>query len=427
MKKLLVLFMLLFCGNAFAADTAILQSANGTAISSSNPLPVTFGDGAQVMSGAFWEHIRGSNVNRYMDFNDNPFATTIGGGLYLRYSNIWFLEEGEDLDVIVTSEEIADGDTLNLGSGTYTITADIDVTKALKIRGQGINKTIISCTGTTNCFEITKDGTEISDLSIVTSGAGTQIGVLVTGTAGTRFTNVLFSNLLITQTGTGIKRGLSITDSGVTLRNVWANVTSSDNEASGFRVGQASTMEGAVTMNAYNSGAIVSSGGAQGYAWRLNESTATQITTINLYDCYGFATEGASSTSAGIFANAVTSPEIVVNLYGGAYSGTDNAAEITGTAVVNYYNTNLVGSVSGTITPLGTLYANNLNLGGTMTSSLTTSLGWSVVDQTDNQACTTGCTSACVFGIDNATGTAVTNLVSCAATTADLCVCAGSS
>ena len=54
-------------------------------------------------------------------------------------------------------------------------------------------------------------------------------------------------------------------------------------------------------------------------------------------------------------------------------------------------------------------------------------LGWTVVDQTDNQACTTGCTSACVFGIANATGTAVTNIVSCSDTTADLCLCAGSS
>lgn len=59
--------------------------------------------------------------------------------------------------------------------------------------------------------------------------------------------------------------------------------------------------------------------------------------------------------------------------------------------------------------------------------SIADDLGWSVVDQTDNQACTTGCTSACVFGIENATGTAVTGIVNCAATTADLCLCAGGS
>lgn len=59
--------------------------------------------------------------------------------------------------------------------------------------------------------------------------------------------------------------------------------------------------------------------------------------------------------------------------------------------------------------------------------SIVDDLGWSVVDQTDNQACTTGCASACVFGIQNATGTAVTSLVSCSDATADLCLCAGAS
>lgn len=62
-----------------------------------------------------------------------------------------------------------------------------------------------------------------------------------------------------------------------------------------------------------------------------------------------------------------------------------------------------------------------------ITSSDTGDIGWAIVDQSDNQACNTGCTSGCVFGIDNATGSAVTTLVSCAATTADLCLCAGSS
>lgn len=87
-------------------------------------------------------------------------------------------------------------------------------------------------------------------------------------------------------------------------------------------------------------------------------------------------------------------------------------------------------SPDGSATPASRLKISNggqVLITGTFSSSRTTDIGWSVVDQTDNQACNTGCTSACVFGIDNATGTAVTNLVSCAATTADLCVCAGAS
>lgn len=80
----------------------------------------------------------------------------------------------------------------------------------------------------------------------------------------------------------------------------------------------------------------------------------------------------------------------------------------------------------GTATPSEKLsVAGNITTTGTFVSTISTTIGWSIVDQTDNQACNTGCTNGCVFGIENATGTAVTNLLSCADTTADLCACAG--
>ncbi len=66
----------------------------------------------------------------------------------------------------------------------------------------------------------------------------------------------------------------------------------------------------------------------------------------------------------------------------------------------------------------------NTVFGGAVTSA-GNDAGWSVVDQTDNQACTTGCTTACLFGLENASGSALTGIVSCAATTSDLCVCMG--
>ena len=73
----------------------------------------------------------------------------------------------------------------------------------------------------------------------------------------------------------------------------------------------------------------------------------------------------------------------------------------------------------------------NVGIGSTAPNALldirtASSIGWTVVDQTDNQACNTGCSAGCVFGFENATGVAVTNIVSCAATTADLCLCSGS-
>lgn len=60
---------------------------------------------------------------------------------------------------------------------------------------------------------------------------------------------------------------------------------------------------------------------------------------------------------------------------------------------------------------------------GTIRSSATADLGWSVVNVA-NQACNTTCTSACVVGIDTL-GTG--GFLGCAVATADSCICAGAS
>lgn len=67
--------------------------------------------------------------------------------------------------------------------------------------------------------------------------------------------------------------------------------------------------------------------------------------------------------------------------------------------------------------------AGPITIRNTLVSSDTGTLGWSVVNAA-NQACTTTCTSACVFGMN--TG-ALGNFVGCADATADTCVCAGAS
>jgi hypothetical protein len=59
---------------------------------------------------------------------------------------------------------------------------------------------------------------------------------------------------------------------------------------------------------------------------------------------------------------------------------------------------------------------------GSIVSSATTSIGWSVVSAA-NQACTTTCTSAAVFGWDAGTST----IVDTASALSDVCVCAGGS
>lgn len=64
---------------------------------------------------------------------------------------------------------------------------------------------------------------------------------------------------------------------------------------------------------------------------------------------------------------------------------------------------------------------------GTVTSSATASLGWAVVDGTDNTSCETTCSSAAVFGIDLAGGATAPVIVGSTSATADVCLCAGAS
>jgi hypothetical protein len=61
---------------------------------------------------------------------------------------------------------------------------------------------------------------------------------------------------------------------------------------------------------------------------------------------------------------------------------------------------------------------------GTVTSSNSTTIGWSVVAGA-NTACSTTCTSACVMGVNTAATEA--DIVDCADATADECLCAGAS
>ena len=58
----------------------------------------------------------------------------------------------------------------------------------------------------------------------------------------------------------------------------------------------------------------------------------------------------------------------------------------------------------------------------TLTMTSTTSMGWTVQNAAD-QACNETCTKACVFGFDDSNST----IVACSNTTADKCLCAGSS
>ena len=122
-----------------------------------------------------------------------------------------------------------------------------------------------------------------------------------------------------------------------------------------------------------------------------------------------------------------TNGQTALNVADGNVAITDDLA-VTG-------NTALTGTlgVTGATTLIGDLYVNgyatttaasgNFATEGTIVSTKTTNIGWSVVAGADT-ACNTTCTNACVLGFDEGAADAET-IVDCADTTADKCLCAG--
>lgn len=62
---------------------------------------------------------------------------------------------------------------------------------------------------------------------------------------------------------------------------------------------------------------------------------------------------------------------------------------------------------------------------GTLIGTGTSALGWAVVNPADNAACTTGCVTPAVFGIDLAGGATAPVIVDATDAAADVCLCAG--
>jgi hypothetical protein len=120
-----------------------------------------------------------------------------------------------------------------------------------------------------------------------------------------------------------------------------------------------------------------------------------------------------------------------------SFRGADGAAFQSGAVIVSKVDGtpgsgDMPGSLDfqttpdGSSTPASVLKLSNDKSSlftGTVRSSATADIGWSVVNAA-NQACNTTCTSACVVGIDTL-GTG--GFLGCAVATADSCLCAGAS
>ena len=159
----------------------------------------------------------------------------------------------------------------------------------------------------------------------------------------------------------------------------------------------------------------------------LNATTAdfqnNAITTTGLITSAGLSQSGLVTWSAGTaITNASTQvgrnslDNLQLNVPSGqslifSVNGTNRL--VFGTATADFQNANLstTAAVSG----------GSVTSSGSLTSTSTTSIGWSIVTGA-NTACNTTCTNGCVHGWETTSGEVA---VDCADATADKCLCAG--
>ena len=167
----------------------------------------------------------------------DKIETIVAGGLDFALDstssgNIIYVGCSDSIQTAVTNATA--GDTLILGSCTYTIGSTITVNKALKIYGQGRGKTVLNggATALNPIISTTADGLKVSDLSIIGTDVTHAITINLQGTTSTSGANNIFENIEINISASDISSGFDLEYTGAVIRNSNIYVSAGDYVAS---------------------------------------------------------------------------------------------------------------------------------------------------------------------------------------------------
>ncbi len=280
--------------------------------------------------------------------------------------NITYLGINADIDAAITAATA--GDTIFLASGTYTVTDDIDCTKAINIVGQGVGKTIIACaTASKNVFDISASNVRIADLSIDIDAIYVY-GIKISGVAGTVLSGIVIDNvdIDILAGGTTIY-GISSVDASGIVRNVHINMETGGNGAWAFNAANESTAESATTWYIYNCNFTAKGAGASTHGIIVQDTSATQVCTVYAYGCSLYAFTAGTSETYGVRSYGGADAKLYAeNCVINGLSGSPAYDAINDTGTLQLRNCTLVNNTtSGTITSDGSVYANQFVANGT--------------------------------------------------------------
>lgn len=340
----------------------------------------------------------------------------------------------------ITRVTAGDGLTGGGTSGAVTLTVDTNVvvTKSGNhamlgtLSSAGFSAATVSAT-TTNTTNLIATGNVTTDTLTVNAGSTTKgVTLLPTGTAAGNTAEIQFRELAANSTQ---YVGFKAPDS-IILSKIWTLPDGDGTAGQVLETNGAGVLSWASDDNAGGdittvvAGLGLSGGSSSGTASvNVDAGTGIQVNTDSVQFDYATYTLAADSVLQGVRQAVFDGTDAQGGLlFEGA---TDNTFQTLLTVAEPTADRTLtLPDASGTVA-----LTDNTVIGGTtpaagtfttlaattsITSSATGSIGWSLVSVA-NQACTTTCTSACVFGQDSTSK----DIVDCSNATADVCVCAG--
>jgi len=389
-RILIILFALLFF-----ATSAYAATFGGTGL---GPIPLTIEEEDGVPS------VTGTNT---IQFTDGTMTNDGGGVVSIDIlgvaapadsptftsdiewadGNVTWVPCGDDIETYVTAATA--GDTLILCAGTYTVTDDIDVTKAITIRGQGYKGTIIqTATDSKNVFHITSSDVEIENLGIDITASATH-AIYTTGVAGAVLDNIFIHDVdIVLNSHAGAQHALCFVDSNGDVQNVEIEATSTNNDAFGVYAQNEATAEAATIVHVHQVHAtLTGAGGGTSIAYRVEDDSATSDCSMYIYNSHGVTTGGVFSAGISSLAgaNAIAYAEFCY-LDAGDYDFYQAAgATMSARNCLSANNTSL-----GTITYPGKIEAATLNTEGIVINETTDTNSYKTINNTLTDTSTTG-------------------------------------
>lgn len=395
MKKLLLsLFILFFCTYAYAQKiTALTEDTSPTSddlLMTVDTPSVTPTNKKIALSNLYSATKTLTNTTIGDDLNVAG-AVNISGSSEIAFSN------GITLDGSVASK-------LNITGGNVGINQASPLYK-LDIKGSlgGANPQMVAGLGITNTDAssgVTGGVIWLIEDDGAAMGSGHRLGAL-------NFTGAVDAASTLANSGAGI---FAITTEAWTSTATGTRLSfETATNGAAFRTPKMSLgNDGFLGVGTSSPTALVDSSSATGGDIQVSRADTT-VTAADVIGAYKFKGNDTSMTTQLLFGKIEMTSTSTVS--------TDAAA-----GDMTFYTTGT--TVGGSpVQALQITSAQNTIAAGTVTSTRTTDIGWSIVTGA-NTACNTTCTSACVHGWETTSGEVA---VACSDATADKCLCAGAS